>query len=558
MTLNFGFRMNAVVSGPPVTPIGAPFILWDTRHYASDLIVNEGTAGNIYNLALNPIMTGAADLGGTYGVVYSSSGPASLLPLTNSSFIGRRSTVAQGPNDPFGHNTKPIQLPTTSTFPTLHSQVGGAVCSAGYTFMLAVADATTLPLSLISGIDADADTLTWYQGSVTGGATQSLGSLPRTDANVQVGATFNGGSNSYKLLTFYIDYNGQTQKMWVDGVEQVTGFTTTWAGVCADITASADELFTRLVATLGTNLSMFPPDPALAWNGVVGLAAFRGTPTVSDITPWRNYWLPTQAYHPLTTPTIAFDQSGNGATASTGSWTVPSGVAKVRLEVAGAGGPALIFDMAVSAGDVFAMTLGGVGQAATTTAGGVGGWPDGGHGGTGNALSGPLQPGQGGSGSTKVTLNGTTLVHLGGKGGASRNNTGFVGPYASVGQSVVPGAPNNLPTSIQGGCGTLTAAGLGGVGGGTDGSPGSGSTGGAGGNYTAIIGAGGGGGGYFGGGGGGGCPFCGSGVTSDAGFGGGGSSYANLAAMIRWTELSAGVSSPAPAQFGNSRVRIAY
>jgi hypothetical protein len=221
------------------------------------------------------------------------------------------------------------------------------------------------------------------------------------------------------------------------------------------------------------------------------------------------------------------------------SWTVPAGVTSVTLTVAGGQGGAAYYGggtvpsglgaevdatVAVSPGDVVAVTVAGAGQDAATHRGGFGG------GGNGSTRAG------GGGGASRASVGGSLVAVAGGGGGAT--------PYeGNGGDSGAAGAGGAGTAGGAGGAGTSSAGGGGGARGDgsawanctayLSGSPGADGTADQGGNggFARENGGGGGGGGYFGGGGGGGSSVCTSrGVSSSGGGGGGGSSYVDASA----------------------------
>lgn len=219
------------------------------------------------------------------------------------------------------------------------------------------------------------------------------------------------------------------------------------------------------------------------------------------------------------------------------SYTVPAGVASLRLYTCGAvggfaGGSSPGYGVCIDStidvaeGDVISMVVGGKGGDTYTGAGGAGGSNGGGAGGAGDGDNGYRGAG-GGGGATSVALNGTTVVIAGGGGGAGSASGGAGG---AVGEDAAANGPDG-----GGGGGTASAGGAGGVGT-IGGSAGSGGQGGSGGGSsepnTYVRGGGGGGGGRYGGGGGAGGP-AGSG-------GGGGSSLAPTGStyFVPWFDMN--------------------
>ncbi len=203
-------------------------------------------------------------------------------------------------------------------------------------------------------------------------------------------------------------------------------------------------------------------------------------------------------------------------------FTVPAGVAEITVTLDGAaGGPGfgsvaglggrLTVTVPVTAGEVLAVNVGGVGAAAAPAVGPTAGGFNGGGDSTGD--------GGGGGGASDLRRGGTLLAVAGGGGGGGTPTGGSGGAGGGlVGGNGTAGAGGaGLGGSqVAGGAGGAAAGG-----GSSAGTAGGVGTGGSGGEQGATnqFGAGGGGGGYFGGGGGG-------GGTASGGGGGGGSSYA--------------------------------
>jgi hypothetical protein len=248
---------------------------------------------------------------------------------------------------------------------------------------------------------------------------------------------------------------------------------------------------------------------------------------------------------------VTFNYNGtDGSDGTVQEWEVPFGVTEVTIDAFGAQGGRSAYaacdqpqdakpggnggettaTIAVHAGEVLYVVVGGAGlpgvtQCGSPGAGGEGGFNGGANGGTtGNSGAG----GGGGGGASDVRLahndlTNRVVVAAGGGGGANdlqagSNPSGGDGG-GTTGEAGTPSAQCGAPAGGGGG-GTPTdggAAGSAGVGGGEAGIAGSFATGGSGGAKTEAAGGGGGGGGYYGGGGGG------SGAC--AGGGGGGSSF---------------------------------
>jgi hypothetical protein len=120
-------------------------------------------------------------------------------------------------------------------------------------------------------------------------------------------------------------------------------------------------------------------------------------------------------------------------------WTVPPGIDTIRVKMwgaAGGGGPYLgdagggggytEFELAVTPGESYEISVGQGGKAALGGTGGAGGWPGGGDGGSGTLFESPLGVpvavggGGGGGGSTifkRPTIN--TIIAVAGAGGGS-------------------------------------------------------------------------------------------------------------------------------------------
>lgn len=279
-----------------------------------------------------------------------------------------------------------------------------------------------------------------------------------------------------------------------------------------------------------------------AWGHLVGWALHRGVPDDDDIEDLLDYWYPPggQDYQTSATFVVFRRHDLLHTAAHSDEWVVPDGVTTLRCFFAGAQSAAegrnyvnVCCDLVASPGDVIRVELGARGGAGTSgltpthafATLGAGGWPDGGPGGTNTGFLGAGQRGAGGSGSTRIYINGRLVLIIPGAGAGSTWR--ITGGEDGGGDAPLIGAvfpPNGLdgtaawggPTNIAGRGATDVAPGAGGDGGG---GAGVGPVGGAG----ATIGSGeyapgGGGGGLFGGGGG--------GVSgSNAGGGGSGSGY---------------------------------
>ena len=255
--------------------------------------------------------------------------------------------------------------------------------------------------------------------------------------------------------------------------------------------------------------------------------------------------------------TVTFSVPGNQ------SWTVPAGVTSVTLSLAGGQGGLAYYrpgnlpggkgaevsaTVAVSPGDVLAVTVAGAGHDSDSSSGGFGGGGNGGY----------LSAG-GGGGASRVSVGGT-LVAVAGGGGGGAVYTG------NGGDSGAAGAGPGGTSAGGGGAGTLSVGGGGGAGGDgsawancaaySSGQPGGDGTSGRGGagadaRVAGARGGGGGGGGLFGGGGGGAGSLCSSrGVAGSGGGGGGGSSFVDAGAT--------GVSVSQGAHTGDGQVTITF
>ena len=232
------------------------------------------------------------------------------------------------------------------------------------------------------------------------------------------------------------------------------------------------------------------------------------------------------------TPVHAATITPFGFTGAEQTFTVPTGVTRVAIEVRGArgangcngvlqgGNGGEIFGIIpVTAGTTLFVEVGGNGAVPTATAGGAGGFNGGGAGGT-NTISGIQLQGSGGGGGTDVRTISTALpgslasrlmVAGGGGGGAGCGNSAPGGPGADGGIAPALGDTKGFDGAGQfAGVGGTSGA-FGGAGGaaplGQPGGAGVSGLGGAGGNSTNASGpggsGGGGGGGALGGGGGG-------------------------------------------------------
>ena len=177
---------------------------------------------------------------------------------------------------------------------------------------------------------------------------------------------------------------------------------------------------------------------------------------------------------PQSTVTITFDYTGDAQ-----SWTVPPGVTEATFVVNGAAGGLDMKNatglggqaeatLAVTAGGVYTIVVGGAGesirQAGPTRSGGRGGYGYG-PGGAGGApwSTNTSIPGAGGGGGSAVLL-GTDVLLVGGGGGGSSNNPGAGG--AGGGARGGAGQANTTdPDHVwDGQGGTQTGPGAGGVG----------------------------------------------------------------------------------------------
>ncbi|UOQ97241.1 glycine-rich protein [Hymenobacter sp. 5317J-9] len=264
-------------------------------------------------------------------------------------------------------------------------------------------------------------------------------------------------------------------------------------------------------------------------------AKAAGLTIYNTTTNQLNLWNGTQwvAYLPDNTPSmgnppiaVQYNFSGSPQT-----YTVPPGVTKLLVDMAGASGAngmgagvrglgaRVQATLDVTPGQVLTLVIGNTGISSGAYNGG------------GRVSAGATG---GGGGATDIRLGGTALTNrvlVAGGGGGGGTAAGGCGGLAAC-------AGANAPNAAGGGPGTATSAGTGGAPGG---GAGSGATGGAG-----SITGGGGGGGYFGGGGGGGAFVGGS---YYGGGGGGGSSYAD-------GTVASGVVHTAGYQSGDGYVRL--
>lgn len=230
-------------------------------------------------------------------------------------------------------------------------------------------------------------------------------------------------------------------------------------------------------------------------------------------------------------PAAAFPFAGSDQT-----YTVPTGVCGVRIEVEGAAGgsnyPLFVgghggsgsAEFAVLPGDVLTITVGGLGSHRTSPQNPA--WITGGFGGGGQPAS---QMAGGGGGATTVISGSTTLIVAGGGGG--RGWPVSVGLLAGNGGDAGQPGSNGATGGVGdggGGGGSLIAGGAGGTGTYQAGVSGTRGVGGNGLSWMFSYGAGAGGGGYFGGGSGGAGTT--TGLYASPASGGGGSGFVASAA----------------------------
>jgi hypothetical protein len=221
------------------------------------------------------------------------------------------------------------------------------------------------------------------------------------------------------------------------------------------------------------------------------------------------------------------------------TYTVPAGVCQVTITAKGAAGTAIdgestpglggeaVATVAVTAGQVLQVNVGGEGGTPSAPAGGIGGFNGGGDG--GNASGSTVGGGAGGGASDVRTgtfsLADRIVVAGGGGGGANSANVHPGNGGGGGGTTGVTGTSVNTANAAGGG-GTQIGPGPAGMPGfGTDGGPGVGATGGAGAPESSGVGPGGGGGGGFFGGGGGSSGLSAPAGETDGGGGGGGSGF---------------------------------
>jgi hypothetical protein len=258
--------------------------------------------------------------------------------------------------------------------------------------------------------------------------------------------------------------------------------------------------------------------------------------------------------------TLGLQSAVFNATGGSQSWTVPTGVTSVSIDIRGAQGGTgsatggkgtrLTCTLPATPGQTWTIN---VGVQPTGQAGGYGGIT-GGAGGNGGVTA--AAPGMGGGGATTISTPSTTnaLIAAGGGGSGGQGGVGTTNAAGGVGgaSGVFSGAGTNSGGQ-GGGVGSQSAGGSGGAGSGsgsagTAGGSLSAGAGGAGGGFIGQNGGGGGGGGgggFFGGGGGGG------GQLQSGGGGGGGAS----------SHFDPSVTNAVPfgaAQLGNGQVTLSY
>lgn len=152
-------------------------------------------------------------------------------------------------------------------------------------------------------------------------------------------------------------------------------------------------------------------------------------------------------------------------------WTVPAGVTKLRIKMWGAaGGPGPIAafgpgggggyteaSLAVTPGQLLSIYVGGGGAPAIAGNGGLGGWPNGGRGGSGNRveiIEGSVGGSGGGGGRSEIRIGGITYAVAGGGGGGSLGSGGGGGGGAAAQFTVA-----DNPFGVYGFGGTQTAGG---------------------------------------------------------------------------------------------------
>ena len=221
------------------------------------------------------------------------------------------------------------------------------------------------------------------------------------------------------------------------------------------------------------------------------------------------------------------------------TYTVPAGVCQVTITANGAAGSGVesestgglggqaVATVAVTAGQVLQVNVGGEGGPPSAPGGAVGGFNGGGDGGNASGIT--VGGGAGGGASDVRTgtfsLADRIVVAGGGGGGANSANVHPGSGGGGGGTTGVTGTSTNTANAAGGG-GTQTGPGTAGTPGfGTNGGPGVGTTGGVGAAETSGVGPGGGGGGGFFGGGGGSSGLSMAGGSTDGGGGGGGSGF---------------------------------
>lgn len=555
-----GSRLGTQPAVPVTLGLGDPVLLYDSRDIASiaDPVPNQGTAGSAFDMvstAGTPDVGEVASIGGRF---------PSTFPVS----------------------------------PLSWDLLGGDACDAPLTWM--VAYGTTSPGVLVPTTSCLAQFEFNDEAMVLQAEARRTSSTPLTPDVLYGGNYINGDiardpdtsgfDFSCTLVTTTWDprtsqgygWMGTTPVIPVDnnGFPAVLGRGGNTPCLLADWGDQIDNLDGGFAG-----ISAATRHPGTAFQGIVGVALFRGMPLEGELQAWVDYWYPPGLMFQgdaalvditrtgTTTPHSYVFEVPEDAGPYMSMIVFPAGGHKDgNLGSASAYGMALLID----AGDEIEFQLGGMGSDWTT---GAGGWPDGGQGGLniGNGFY-----GGGGGGSTKIYKNGVLVAHLGGGGGHSNWPDSFSGVRKGAGEfgnaGGEPGVPgvNAHGNGIGAGEGrpsfsssfgngfaaTISAAGAASGALSHSGSAGSGSTGGTGGSHDAFVdgtvsGGGGGGGGYFGGGGGGmnieGSP--GSDIAQiPGGFGGGGSSWYD-SSVITLTDAASGIGGLPSA---NARIQMRY
>jgi hypothetical protein len=467
-----------------------------------------GVAGSAYNIGVNTttgsistggsLTSGAINIGGTSqtGTITVGTGPSTPINIggsTSTTTIGHNAVVAGA-----------LNVGSTETVTGLVTQNGG-LTETGAANINATGSATT------TIGNAGSATNVGGTETVTGLVTQN-GGLTETGA-----ASINGTGSAATTIGNASSATTVGGALYITGnLAQINGATYTWP---TSSTCNAGYVLTNN----GSGV--------LSWSSVMGAVETAGsTPGATSSSANSATWTTPGAY-------IA---------------TVPSGVTKITVDMAGAqGGTAwnylgatsyslggyggrMVASYPVTPGSTIYISVGGAGGSSGIYTGGGGGYLNdaGGGAGTNYTASGPYY-GSGGGGASDIRIGGTALANrvlvAGGGGGAAGhqtpNNLCNGGPGGASTAALGAGYHGGVQGELTNTCGTSTG------GGGTVSGPGaggcyngyananSGGSGYGGSSTTTANAGGGGGGGYFGGGGG------------MWGGGGGGANYANGSAI---------------------------